>query len=143
MADPRFQFFYDLVRITNFFRRERTSPLLYIFENTWPGGKQTDALRKAGALVESFIGAPVMVDAAGLGAAAHIVRLFWQNFQRPEILHAALPSDLPPAPPLNLILHPYHIPTKPGHSDRNPFSPQNHVGGERRVVVSYIIVYGK
>ena len=73
MADSRFRFFYDLVRITNFFQREQTSPLLYLFENTWPGRNQTDAVRKASALVQSFIGAPVMANAAGLGAAAHRV----------------------------------------------------------------------
>ena len=94
-----------------------------------------------GVLVENFVGAPVMVDAAGLCAASHRVRLFWQNFQSSEILYATLPSDLPHSPPLNLILHLHHVPTKSGHSDRHPISPQNQMGGERRVlqtIISYL-----
>ena len=35
--DPRFQYFYDLVRIINFFQREQAAPMIYILENTYPG----------------------------------------------------------------------------------------------------------
>ena len=45
--DPRFTFFYDLVRIINFFQREQTSPLIYILENTYPGENCTPAVHKA------------------------------------------------------------------------------------------------
>ena len=34
--DPRFRFFYDLVRIVNFFQREQAIPLIYLLENTYP-----------------------------------------------------------------------------------------------------------
>ena len=77
--DPRFCFFYDLVRIINFFQREQAAPIVYLLENTFPRDKCTPAVQKANDLVQSFIGAPVIIDAADLGAAAHCVRLFWTN----------------------------------------------------------------
>ena len=60
----------------NFFQTHQASPLIYILENTYPGERCTPAVQNAANLVESFIGAPVVVDAADLGAAAHRVRLF-------------------------------------------------------------------
>ena len=69
--DPRFRFFYDLVRIVNFFQREQASPIVYLLENTFPGERCTLAVQKANDLVQSFLGAPVLIDAADLGAAAH------------------------------------------------------------------------
>ena len=68
--DPRFRYFYDLVRIINFFQRDQATPLIYILENTYIGERYTDAVTKAGDLVQAFFGAPVVVDAADLGAAA-------------------------------------------------------------------------
>ena len=84
--DPRFRFFYDLVRIVNFFQREQASPIVYLLENTFPGEGCTLAVQKANDLVQSFLGAPVLIDAADLGAAAHRVRLFWTNMLQPAIL---------------------------------------------------------
>ena len=49
--DPRFTYFYDLVRIINFFQREQTSPMVYILENTYPREHCTPAVTKAGDLV--------------------------------------------------------------------------------------------
>ena len=49
--DPRFTYFYDLVRIINFFQLEQTSPIIYILENTYPGEHCTPAVNKAGDLV--------------------------------------------------------------------------------------------
>ena len=74
--DPRFRVFHDLVRIVNFFQREQASPMVYILENTHPREKVTRAVQSAGNLIHAFIGAPVVIDAADLGAAAHRVRLF-------------------------------------------------------------------
>ena len=139
--DPRFKFFYDLVRIVNFFQREQASPMIYILENTYPGARVTPAVKKAGDLVQAFIGAPVIIDAADLGAAAHRVRLFWTNMMQPELLQAALPKLLTPSPPLSSILKGHHIPTMPGHSDLLPFAPHNLQGGARLcmpTVVSYL-----
>ena len=139
--DPRFAYFYDMVRILNFFQREQTSPFIYILENTYPGEDCTPAVAKAGELVQAFLGAPVLVDGANLGAAAHRVRLFWTNMLPAATLQAALPTLLPPSPPLDSILRPYHIPTKPGHSNRPPFATHNQVGWERicmPTVVSYL-----
>ena len=59
--------------------------MIYILENTYPGKKCTDAVRRASNLVEAFIGAPVVVDGANLGAAAHRVRLFWTNMLQPAM----------------------------------------------------------
>ena len=57
------------------------------------------------------------------------------------VLHAAFPTMLPPSPPLQSILHTYHIPTTHGHSDRFPFTLHNRVGGMRvcmPTIVSYL-----
>ena len=96
--DPRFRFFYDLVRIVNFFQREQATPVVYVLENTFPGERCTPAVQKANDLVQSFLGAPILIDAADLGAAAHRVRLFWTNMLQPAILQAALPKLLLPSP---------------------------------------------
>ena len=139
--DPRFTYFYDLVRIINFFQREQTSPMVYILENTYPGEHCTPAVTKAGDLVQAFQGVPILIDGANLGAAAHPVRLFWTNMMSPAVLQAALPKLPPPIPSLDAILHPYHVPTKPGHTDRLPFALHNQVGWERvcmPTVVSYL-----
>ena len=89
-----------------------TLTLVYLLENTYPGERCTPAVQKANDLVQSFLGAPVLVDAADLGAAAHRVRLFWTNMMQPAILQAALPKLLLPSPPLSSILKPHHVPTK-------------------------------
>ena len=90
--DPRFTYFYNLVRIINFFQREQTSPMVYILENTYPEEHCTLAVTKAGELVQAFLGAPVLVDGANPGAAAHRVRLFWTNMMLAAVLHVALPK---------------------------------------------------
>ena len=95
--DPRFRFFYDLVRIVNFFQREQATPVMYVLENTFPGERCTLAMQKANELVQSFLGAPILIDAADLGAVAHRVRLFWTNMLQPAILQAALPKLLLPS----------------------------------------------
>ena len=139
--DPRFRFFYDLVRIVNFFQREQADPMVYILENTHPREEVTKAVKKAGELVQAFIGAPVLIDAADLGVAAHRVRLFWSNMMQPALLQAALPKLLTPSPPLCSILKAHHIPTRPGHSDRFPYATQNQQGGARLcmpTVISYL-----
>ena len=116
--DPRFRFFYDLVRIVNFFQREQATPIVYLLKNTFPGEKCTPAVRKANDLVQSFLDAPISI-AADLGAAAHRVQLFWTNMLQPAILQAALPKLLLPSPPLSSILKSHHVPTTPGHFGRN------------------------
>ena len=90
--DLPFRFFYDLVRVVNFFQREQAAPLLYILENTYPGEQFTDAVRNAGDLVQAFIGAQVIMDGADLGGAAHRVRLFWSNMLQPAVLQGTLPT---------------------------------------------------
>ena len=139
--DPRFRFFYDLVRIVNFFQREQATPVVYILENTFPGERCAPAVQRANELVQSFLGAPILIDGADLGAAAHRVRLFWTNMLQPAVLQAALPKFLLPSPPLSSILKPHHVPTTPGHSDRLPFAAHNEQGGARicmPTVVSYL-----
>ena len=139
--DPRFAYFYDMIRIMNFFQREQTTPFIYILENTYPEENCTPAVAKAGDLVEAFLGAPVLVDGANLGAAAHRVRLLWTNVLPAATLQAALPTLLTPSPSLDTILRPYHVPTKLGHTDRLPFALHNQMGWERicmPTVVSYL-----
>ena len=129
--DPRFKYFFSLVNIINFLQREKTQPFIYILENTYPGEKTTNAVVKACQFVQSFIGAPVLIDAADLGAAAHRVRLFWTDFIKPELLQAALPTGVKPKPSLSHILRHNHIPSLPGHQDRFPFAAHNWVGSLR------------
>ena len=74
--DPRFQYFYDLVRLLNYFQVEQAVPPIYILENTYPGEQCTPTVMKASNLVQAFIGAPVIINGADLGAAAHRVRIF-------------------------------------------------------------------
>ena len=100
-------------------------------ENTYLGEQRTPAVTKAGELVQAFLGAPIFVDVAALGAAAYLVRLFWINMLPTAVLQAALPRLLLPSPSLDAILKPHHIPTKTGHIDNLPFAAHNKLGWER------------
>ena len=75
--------------------------MVYMLENTFPGERCTPAVQKANDLVHSFLGAPILIDATDLGAAAHRVRLFWTNMLQPAILQAALPKLLLPSIVIN------------------------------------------
>lgn len=57
--------------------------------------------------------------------------LFWQNFCSSEILQAAFPYNILPYPPLEAILHPFHLPTVPGFTPTPPFALQNRRGQPR------------
>ena len=77
MDDERFLPFLDMVKMLNFLQAEQHPQPLFLFENTWPGMPgQYPVIDKVSKLVESFLGAPIVMDAAGLGSAAHRVRLF-------------------------------------------------------------------
>ena len=82
-------------------------------------------------MVEAFLGAPIVVDAAGTGSVSHRPRLFWQNFCSSEILQAAFPFDILPHPPLAAILHPFHLPTVPTYTSTPPFALHNRRGQPR------------
>ena len=116
--------------------------MLYILENTCPGETCTPTVTKAGELVQAFLGAPILVDGANLGTAAHSVRLFWKNMLPPATLQAALPSLLPPSPSLDTILIPYNIPTKPGHTNGLPFATHNQKGWERICMPTVVSYFG-
>ena len=52
-----------------------------------------------------------------------------------------MPKMMVPTPTLRWILGPHHVPTKPGHTDVQPFSPWNIIGQTRicmPTVVSFI-----
>ena len=101
MSDERFMPFLDMIRICNFLQVEQSSIPLYLFENTFPGPPGTYPLVDDTAkMVEAYLGAPIVLDAAGLGSAAHRVGLFWTNWCRPEILQAAIPQNKIPQPSL-------------------------------------------
>ena len=89
--------------------------------------------------MQSFLGAPVIIDAADLGAAAHRVRLFWTNMLQPAILQAALPKLLLSSPPLSSILKTHHVPTTPWHSDRLPYA--THKQGGARICMPTVVSY--
>ena len=57
---------------------------------TYLGERSTDAVLKAGNQVESFIGVLMVVDATGLGAAAHRVKFFPTNFHHASTVQASV-----------------------------------------------------
>ena len=120
--DPRFAYFYDLLRITNWLQDEQPQGLVYVFENTHPGERQAPNVQKASEMVQSALGAPVITDAAGMGAATHRLRLFWTNMCASESLQEAVPKNLPPTPSLPTLLHHYHVPLPVGHNYCFPFA---------------------
>ena len=143
MEDERFLPFLDMVKILIFLQAEQHPKPLFLFENTWPGMPgQYPSIDKAAELVESFLGAPVVMDAAGLGSAAHRVRLFWTNFCRPEILQSAIPTDILPYPPLKDIMHDFHVPTLPSKCSRPPFANHNTVNAQR-ICLPTLVSYPK
>ena len=89
-------------------------------------------------MIEAFIGAPVVIDVAGLGSAAHRVRLFWTNWISPEILHKAIPTDVKPCPPLKQILNVDHQSGWPTKHPMSPFALHNRVGQERLVMPTIV-----
>ena len=80
----------------------------------------------------------MVIDAAGLGSAPHRVRLFWTNWCRPEILQEAIPTDIKPNPPLEEILHDYHVPTIPSRLSNKPFAKHNKVGLKRVCMPKFV-----
>ena len=99
MDDERFLPFLDMIRILICLQANQLPTPLYLFENTYPGTPgQYPLVDDAAKMVESFLGAPIIVDAAALGSAAHRVGLFWTNWCRPELLQIAIPANLPPSP---------------------------------------------
>lgn len=60
----------------------------------------------------------------------------------PATLQAPLPKPLPPFPPLDTILNPYHTPTKPGYIDRHPFELPNQLGWARLCLLTMVSYLG-
>ena len=141
MDDDRFMPFLDMVRIINFLQANQIHPPLYLFENTYPGTPgQYPLIDDTAKMVESFLGAPIVLDAAGMGSAAHRVRLFWTNWEQSNILQKAIPQDKYPEPSLESILHHDHVSTVPVHTPVHPFVKHNKQGRTRKcmpTIVSY------
>ena len=92
MDDERFMPFLDMIRIVNFIQTNQMRAMLYLFENTYPRKPgQYPLVDDTAKMIESFLGAPITIDAAGTGSSAHRVRLFWTNWCLPEILQDAYP----------------------------------------------------
>ena len=143
MEDDRFPPFLDMVKIVNFLQKEQPTKPLYLFENTWPGKPgQYPRVDKAAQVVEAFLGAPIVVDAACVGSVAHRVRLFWTNWCQPEILQDAFPRDVKPYIPLDKIMLPHHIPIMPTRSSSYPFATHN-VMCKPRVCMPTIVSFPK
>ena len=141
MDDDRFLPFLDMVKIINFLQANQEQQPLYLLENTWPGQPgQYPNIDKTASLIESFLGAPIRLDAAGLGSAAHRLRLFWTNWCRPEILQDAIPNDIRPSPTLKQILSVEHIPTAPSQLMKQPFA-QHNVVGKKRITLPTLVSF--
>lgn len=54
-------------------------------------------------MVESFLGAPLVIDAVGLGFETYSVSLYWTNWCGPEILRMSIPTYILPNPPFEKI----------------------------------------
>lgn len=129
MDDDRFIPFLDMIKIVNFLQANQMVKPLYLFENTFPGTPgQHPLVDNTAKMVESFLGAPVVLDAARLGSAAHRARLFWTNWVLPEILQKSIPQDIYPQPSLDTILHKDHESTFPLHTPIFPFVKHNEIG---------------
>ena len=86
IEDGRFLHFLDMVCILNYLQERQHPQSLYLFEHTYPSTpRQYPKVDDAAKMVELFIGMPVVVDAAGVGSAAHRVRHFWTNWCSPEV----------------------------------------------------------
>ena len=95
MDDDRFLPFLDAIRILNFLQSEQVTSPVYLFENTYPSQpSQYPLVDDAAKMVEPILGAPIVLDAAGMGSAAHRIRLFWTNWCRQEVLQLAIPEDI-------------------------------------------------
>ena len=101
-------------------------------ENTYPRERVTPQVKKAGDLVQSFLGPCLLVDFADHGSVCHRNRLYWTNMLPIEVLEKVMPKKLLPSPPMHEVLLPFHEPSIPGHLDQRPFAPHN-VGGEDRI----------
>ena len=76
MDDERFMPFLDMIRIVNFLQINQLRTMLYLFENTYPGKPgQYPLVDDTAKMIESFLGAPITIDAAGTGSVAHRVRV--------------------------------------------------------------------
>ena len=130
-----------MIRIVNCLQSNQMRAMLYLFENTYPGKPgQYPLVDDTAKMIESFLGAPITIDAAGTGSSAHRVRLFWTNWCLPEILQDAYPQDICPKPALNTILSKDHVPTIPSTSPCFPFVKHNVLNGPRKcmpTLVSY------
>ena len=132
MQDDRFPTFLNLVKIINILQRMQTMSPIYCVENTWPGPTgRKEGVEKTANLIQAFIGAPIIVDATGLGSVAHRVRHYWTNFCEPSLLQNAMPRDIAPFPSLTDILDTKHIASKPLVASRWPFVQHNIVGHPR------------
>ena len=68
MQDNRFPTFPNLVKIINILQRMQIMSPIYCVENTWPSPtRRKEGVDKTADLIQAFIGAPIIVDAAGLG----------------------------------------------------------------------------
>ena len=101
----------------------QTMSPIYCVENTWPGPTgRKEGVEKTANLIQAFIGAPIIVDATGLGSVAHRVRHYWTNFCEPSLLQNAMPRDIAPFPSLTDILDTDHIASKLLVASRWPFA---------------------
>ena len=141
MEDKRFPTFLNLVKIINVLQRVQTLPPIYCVENTWPGpGGRSEGVDKTADLIQAFIGAPVVIDAAGLGSAAHRLRHYWTNFCEPQLLQNAMPTDILPVLSLTDILDKDHLASVPLVASRYPFVQHNKVG-QPRICLPTIVSY--
>ena len=105
---------------------------IYCLENTWPGpGGKKEGVDRTSKLIQAFVGAPVTIDAAGLGSAAHRVRHYWTNFCEVALLQNAFPREITPSPSLTYILDKDHIASAPLVASTWPFVGHDFIGRPR------------
>ena len=141
MQEKGFPTFLNLVKVINILQRMQTMAPIDCVENTWPGPTgRKEGVDKTTDLIQAFIGAPILVDAACLGSAAHRLRHYWTNFCEPSLLQNAMPRDTAPVPSLTYILDKDHIASRPLVASRFPFV-QHDIVGQTRICLPTIVSY--
>ena len=143
LADPRSGLFYELVRVLNQLQALNPRPFGYLLENVQSGDHPSEVVRTDFAVVQSYIGCAINVDAVAVGSYAHRLRSFWTNLLPASLFAAAVKMIKRPAGlQLTDILEDYHLPRPVVKADLPPFYCCNVPGRDREVLPTLVAFKG-
>eukprot|EP00877_Chromochloris_zofingiensis_P006431 jgi/Chrzof1/2040/UNPLg00696.t1 len=132
---PRSNTFYDLISIIKLLQSmQQALPPAYVLENTaFQYNFNSPNISKAEfELINSLIGAPVVIDAARFGSRAHRLRNFWQNLCPTHIMQYAVHAAVRPTGlTVQQILDPERLASPVTSSDQLPYYVCNFEGQPR------------